>query len=98
MGIVKNDTTQSGPATEAGTSGDKSSQRGATLTGYAMALTLLVVMALGSIAALEQSSEDFLTESGTSIGSPRASSVEAARSQLDGLSTQGNSLGVLPGP
>ena len=72
---------------------EKASQRGATLTGYALTLALMIAVALGSVSLLERSSEDFLTESGTTIGSPRPSSQDAANNQLTGLSTSGNSLG-----
>lgn len=46
-------------------------ERGATLTGYALSLALLVVMSLGSIKVLESSGETYLIETGSKIGEPR---------------------------
>ena len=69
-------------------------QRGATLTGYAMTVALMVVMSLGSMKALEDNGETFLEETGRDIGTPRRSADDAAVNQLAYLSDAGNSLGA----
>ncbi len=45
-------------------------QRGATLTSYAVILTMMVVAAVSSLEFLVNDSEQFLVDSGSSIGSP----------------------------
>jgi hypothetical protein len=48
-----------------------SRQRGAALTGYALALAAMVVASLGALAALERTSEDYLEGTSEAIGQPR---------------------------
>jgi hypothetical protein len=67
-------------------------QRGATLTGYALTMAVMVVAAMGSMALLEDNSETFLTDSGTNIGEPRQTEDFALESPPSGLPF-GNSVG-----
>jgi hypothetical protein len=73
-------------------SADTRSERGATLTGYALTVAVMVVVALGSMSALENNSEDFLENTGDKIGEPRESAqvASAAAQQSYG---NGNSAG-----
>lgn len=57
---------------------DRGSERGSSLTGYTLTVALVVVVALGSMTALETSSEDFLASTGDKIGEPRESAQIAA--------------------
>ena len=50
---------------------DRASERGATLTEYALLAALVVVVGIGAITALEGESGSFLTETGSDIGTPR---------------------------
>ncbi len=68
-------------------------QRGATLTGYALTMAVMVVAAMGSMALLEDNSETFLTDSGTNIGEPRQAEDFALESPPSGLPF-GNSVGT----
>ncbi len=47
------------------------SERGATLTGYALTVALVVVMGLGSMELLDRTSEEVLRETGDQIGDMR---------------------------
>ncbi len=67
-------------------------QRGATLAGYALALAMMVVVALGSMKALENNSEDFLVNTGDKIGEPREP-AEVAVSEVQQSYGNGNSTG-----
>lgn len=58
--------------------GDRGSERGSSVTGYALTVALMVVVALGSMTALETSSEEFLASTGDKIGEPRESAQIAA--------------------
>ena len=57
-------------------------QRGATLAGYALVLTVMVVAGLSSLKMLERDSEQFLIDSGSSIGEPPASRNAAVNANL----------------
>lgn len=46
-------------------------QRGATLTGYALLMSGIVVVSLGAIEAVNQSSQTVLGETAVSVGTPR---------------------------
>ncbi len=48
-------------------------QRGATLTGYALLMAGIVVVSLGAIEAVNQSSQTVLGETAVSVGTPRPS-------------------------
>ncbi len=77
-------------------------QRGATLTGYALTMAVIVTASLGSMAALERNGETFLEDTGTAIGEPRPSSEEAASqgqlASLPGGLNYSNSNGELQNP
>lgn len=70
----------------------RSLQRGATLTGYALTLAVMVVVALGSMKALEDNSEDFLANTGDKIGEPREP-AEVAVAVVQQSYGNGNSTG-----
>ncbi len=78
------------------------SERGATLTGYALTMAVMVVVGLGSMSALERNSETFLEDTGTAIGEPRPSAEVAAQTgQLASLPAglnYSNSNGQLSNP
>ncbi len=54
-----------------------SSQRGATLTGYALLVALLTVTSLAAIEALGSTSSDYLDETGEQVGTARQSKFDA---------------------
>lgn len=54
------------------------SQRGSTLTGYSLLVVAFTVVSLGAVAALDRSSNEFLTNTGDSIGDPRAKTADLA--------------------
>jgi hypothetical protein len=71
----------------------RQSERGATLTGYALTVAVMVVVALGSMSALEDNSEDFLQNTGDEIGAPRESAQVAnatAQQSYNGGNSTGN--------
>lgn len=52
------------------------SERGATLTGYTLLMAGLVVISLGAIKLVNESSDAVLTDTGSSIGNPRLSAED----------------------
>ncbi len=59
-------------------------ERGATLTGYALLMSGLVVISLGAIGAMNESSEAVLTDTGASVGNPRLSVEETKANPVPG--------------
>lgn len=57
-------------------------QRGATLVGYAVILSVMVVAGMSSLKVLEQNSEEFLADSGSSIGQPPPDRTEGVSEPL----------------
>lgn len=53
--------------------GGSRKERGATLTGYALLMSAIVVVSLGAIEAVNQSSQTVLGETAVSVGTPRES-------------------------
>lgn len=51
-------------------------ERGTTLTGYALLMASLVVISLGAITAMNESSEAVLSDTGDAVGNPRLSVAE----------------------
>ncbi len=58
------------------------SQRGSTLTGYSLIIATFVVVSLSAIASLQSNSDDFLTSTGSEIGTPRLPRDQVATSLL----------------
>ncbi len=79
-------------STSSSQSTGRRSERGATLSGYALTMSVMVVVALGTISALETNSEDFLENTGDKIGEPRES-AEVAVSNIQQSYGNGNSTG-----